>query len=233
MSPVSRLFPLAVIALLTSCAVRPIADEPPSFGRHATKLEEVKEKDLSDLLAEEWSTFDKYAKHASGIFSAKEYPVYWRLKLTPPIPTNWPPTPSPSVTYYAYGEYQELFEHGPTLSRSAPWAKVVLTEGMPPSKVVLATALGPATHGEGSVPISREQADRKNQIIKDGEARLINFISWRAISGDAAEVKTIREYYCQWALTDLTADLIRDNHRAFFAWLSCPPPTRVPVHSIS
>ena len=231
MSPSSRLLSLAVIALLTSCGVRPIADEHPSFGRHATKLEEVKEKDVSDFLAEEWSKFDKYVKHASGIFSAKEHPVYWGLKLTPPLPTNWPPTPSPSVTYYAYGEYQELFEHGPSLSRSAPWAKVILTEGMPPSKVILATALGPATHGEGSVPISRKQAERKIQIIKDGEARLINFISWRAIPDDAVEVKAIREYYCQWALTDLTADLIKDKHRGFFEWLSCPPPTGIPVLS--
>jgi hypothetical protein len=122
-----------------------------------------------------------------------------------------------------------MFMHGPALSRSAPWAKVVLSEGMPANKVILAAALGPVVHGEGSVPISKELADRKAQIIKDGKAHLPNFVSWKAIPDDEAEVKAIREYFCQWVLTDRTADLIKNNHRAFFEWLSCPPRTMVPV----
>jgi hypothetical protein len=42
-------------------------------------------------------------------------------------------------------------------------------------------------------------------------------------------VKAIKEYYCQWALTDHTADLIKVNHQIFFEWLSCPPQTLIPV----
>jgi len=186
------------------------------------KIEELKNYDVRTLLAEDWAKFDKYAKDAPCIFSQEVWPVNWGVRVTPPFPTNWPPRQLRSVTYYAYAEYQVLLMHGPFLSRSTPWAKVVLNEGVPAKKVILATALGPAVHGEGSVPISRELALRKIQIIKDGEVLLSNFISWKAIPEDETEVKAIKEYYCEWILTNHTADLIKDNHRAFFEWLSCP-----------
>jgi hypothetical protein len=224
----SRLFLCAAFTLLTSCAVGPIVEGQFFIGSHLVKTGELKASEVSGFLADDWAKFDKHVKDAPDMFS-KMRPVSWRFELTPPFPTNWPPKRSRSVTYYAYAEYQEFSHHGPVLSRSAPWAKVILTEGKPADKVILASAVGPVKHGEGSVPITREQADRKIQIIKDGEARLNSFISWRTIPADEGEVKSIREYYCQWERTDRTADLIREDHRAFFEWLSCPPHTRIPV----
>ena len=229
MPPFSRLFSLAVIALLTACAARPVVEGQFFVGSLPTKIEELKRNDVSAFLAEDWAKFDKHVKDAPDMMTGKVWPIDWYIEVTPPFPTNWPPQQLRSVTYYAYAAYQELFMHGPVLRRSAPWAKVVLNEGMPANKVILATALGPVVHEEGSVPISKELASRKIQIIKDGETHLANFVSWRAIPEDEAEVKAIREYYCQWVLTNRTADLIKDNHRAFFEWLSCPPRTMVPV----
>lgn len=180
------------------------------------------------LVADDWARFDKYAGRTRDFFG-KEWDIDWYLKISPPFPSIWPPQGRRGTTYYVYAEYQELRLSGPALSRSAPWAKVMLNEGEPANKVLLATAIGPVVHGEGSVPINPQQAARKIQIIRDGEAHLSNFVRWTTIPDDAAEVKAIREYYCQWALTNRTADLIKDNHQAFFEWLSCPPRTRIPV----
>jgi hypothetical protein len=201
------------------------------FGSRTVRIEELKRNDVYVFLADDWAKFDKHVKNEPDIFSGKVRSIDWYLQVTPPFPTYWPPQQTRSVTYYAYAEYQQLLMHGPMLSRSAPWATVVLSEGTPAKKVMLATVLGPVVHVEGSVPISSELAKRKVQIIKDGEVHLSDFVSWTSIPHDGAEVKAIKEYYCQWILTNRTADLIKDSHRAFFEWLSCPPPTMVPVLS--
>lgn len=225
----SRRFSLAFIVLLSACAACPVAAEEFFVGSRPVKIEELKRNDVYAFLADDWAKFEKHVKDAPDRMSGKMWPIDWYLQVTPPFPTNWPPQQLRSVTYYAYAEYQELFMHGPVISRSAPWAKAVLNEGLPANKVILATTLGPVVHGEGSVPISKELAGRKIQIIKNGESHLPNFVSWKAISDDEAEVKAIREYYCQWVLTNRTADLVKDNHRTFFEWLSCPSRTMIPV----
>lgn len=180
------------------------------------------------LVADDWASFDKHAGRTRDFFG-REHDIDWYMKISPPFPNVWPLRGRREIAYYVYAEYQELRHSGPALSRSAPWAKVVLSEGEAASKVRLAIAIGPVVHGEGSIPISRQQAERKIQIIKDGEAHLSDFARWTIIPEDEAEVKIIREYYCQWVLTNRTADLIKDSHQAFFEWLSCPPRTHVPV----
>ena len=182
------------------------------------------------MLDADWAKFDKHVGEMPDIlFLGKMRSIDWYFVVTPPFPTNWPLQKRCSITYYAYAEYQRLLMHGPQLSRSAPWAKVVLTEGEVAEKVLLTKAIGPVVHGEGGVPISRKMANRELQIIKDGEAHLPNFMRWTEVPSDEAEVKIIREYYCQWALTNGTADLIKGSHHGFFEWLSCPPRTAIPV----
>lgn len=217
------LVPLAVISLLSACAAPADTEKVSTFGSRPVALESIRENDLSVFLASDWSKFDAYAGHAFDIFSGKESPLYWHSRLTPPLPTHWPPTPARSVTYYAYPEYQELRMHGPAYSRAAPWAKVVLAEGQLPQKMILASALGPKIHYEIGVPITRDQADRAIQIAKAGAAALPGFIAWKAIPDDAAEVKIIKDYYCQWARSDGTAKLVREHHRSYFEWLACAP----------
>lgn len=226
-----RIVCLVIVVFLSYCVPSTYVSAQFFFDGRAVKIEELKRNDVSAFLAEDWAKFDKHAKDGADMFTQKVYSVDWYLQITPPFPTEWPPQKFRSLTYYAYAEYQELFMHGPALSRSAPWAKVVLNEGEPADKVILSATIGRVVSGEGSVPISAQLADRKIKIIRDGEAELSNFVSWTAISTDEADVKAVREYYCQWALTNRTADLIRDNHQAFFEWLSCPPRTRVPVLS--
>lgn len=214
---------LAAILVLTACAApRETEITPSTFGAGLVALESVSEEDLSGFLASDWSKFDPYAKRAYDVFLAKEVPLYWQSRLTPPLPTQWPPTPVRSVTYYAYAEYEHSRMHGPVYSRGAPWAKVVLVEGQLPQKTILASAPGPAVHYEAGEPISVEQADRASQVWKAGSAALPRFISWQAIPDDAAEVSIIKAYYCQWAARDGTARLVNEQHRGFFEWLACP-----------
>ena len=224
-----RIVSLVIAFFLVACASDPFVEGKFFLGDRSVKIEELKRNDVSAFLAEDWAKFDKHAKDGTDMFNRVPHSVDWYLQVTPPFPTSWPPQKVRSVTYYAYAEYQESQMHGPVLSRSAPWAKVVLNEAMPADKVILSAVIGPAVNGEGSVPITRQLADRKIQIIKDGEAHLSNFVSWSAIPTDETEVRAVREYYCQWALTNYTADLIKDNHRAFFEWLACPPRGWIPV----
>ncbi|ACB96076.1 hypothetical protein [Beijerinckia indica] len=191
-------------------------------------LSDSDSKLIQHLVREDWASFDKHAGRTRDFFG-KEHDINWYMAISLPFPAEWPPQGPFASTYYLYAEYQECLLHGPNLSRSAPWAKVVLKEGELASKMLLATAIGPVVNREISVPISRSQADRKIQIIKDGQAELPNFIRWTSIPDRQREVKVIREYYCQWALSNRTADLIKDNHQAFFEWLSCPSRTSIPV----
>ncbi|WP_193097922.1 hypothetical protein [Burkholderia sp. Z1] len=229
MRPISRSFSLVTVLLLTACAARPAATGEFFVGDHPVKVEALKRSDVYALLVGDWERFDTHVKDAPDFMTGKTWPVNWYLRVTPPFPTSWPPQQFRSVTYYAYAEYQELFRHGPTLSRSAPWAKVTLNEGRPATEVILSTRIGPVVSGEGSVPITQAQAERKKQIVETGESYLSDFVSWQAIPDNETEVKAIRQYYCQWILTNRTADLIENNHRAFFEWLSCPPRTLTPV----
>ncbi len=229
-----RIVSLAVGGVFAACVGFAQAEEAIDngqffFGDLSVKITELKRGDVFAFLESDWSKFDRHAKDTVNLFSGQKGAVYWYPKVTPPLPTNWPPQKPRSLTYYAYAEYQELHVHGPTFRRSAPWAKVVLNEDKPAEKLLLAADIGPVVHGEGSVPLTEERANRKRQIIKDGEAHLAKFVRWIGISNDKAEVLAIREYYCQWALTDHTADLIKENHRPFFEWLACPRGILFPV----
>lgn len=138
----SRLFfcrlSLALIAFLTASAASPVVAGEFFLGARPVKLEELKRNDVYAFLADDWAKFDKHVKDARNWMSGKVWSINWYLEVTPPFPTNWPPEQSRSITYYAYAEYQELFRHGPALMRSAPWAKVLLNEGMPAKKEILA-----------------------------------------------------------------------------------------------
>ncbi|MBV8619490.1 MAG: hypothetical protein JOY84_11560 [Curvibacter sp.] len=223
------LFLRTILVLLIAFAAGSVVAEDFYINARPVKIEEIRGGDIRAFLTDDWAKFEKYAGEVSDMMSGKSVLVYWYMQITPPLPTNWPPQEHRSVTYYAYAEYQELLRHGPSLHRSAPWAKVVLNEGVPANKEMLAVAIGPAVHGEGSVLISPEMAHRKIQIIQDGEMHLSSFVSWKKIPDDEIEIKAIREYYCQWALTNRTAELVKNNHRAYFEWLSCPSNVKAPV----
>ncbi|WLI89135.1 hypothetical protein Q4S45_20955 [Massilia sp. R2A-15] len=229
MMPFLRISSHAAVALLAACAVFPAAAGQFFIDNRPVEISELSKNDVRQFLAEDWAKFDKYVKDARHFMTGKMERIEWDLQLTPPFPTTWPPQQHRSVTYYAYAEYQEATMHGIVASRSAPWAKVQLNEGMPATKTMLATAIGPVVHGEGGfLGISIESAARIKQIDTDGAALLPDFVSWQAIPDNKDQVQAIREYYCQWALRNLTAKLIKDNHRAFFDWLSCPARTIAP-----
>ena len=222
-----RAAPIVVAALLVLLKVSPVqasASLEGSFllGECVVAIEKISSNDLRRYLASDWSKFDTYVKESSIMFSNDKVSVHWYQQITPPFPTHWPPQEVRSVTYYGYAEYAESNHHGPAYLRSAPWAKVVLTEGQPAVKQVLVDSLGEAIHGQGSRPISHEMAARLIQIHEDGEKGLPAFIGWQRIPDDAVQVQAIKDYYCQWMIENRTGTLVRDAHQAFFDWLSCP-----------
>jgi hypothetical protein len=192
------------------------------IGDRAIKIEELKRRDLVPILEQDWTKFDIATVATKNFFTGQPETTHWYYQVTPPIPTYWPPQQKRSITYYAYAEYQEFMRHGPLLSRTAPWAKVVLNEGAAAENIVLAIKVGPVAHQYGSSLQPPSVQERMVQVRRDGEKLLSSFVSWKAIPDKQEEVNAIREYYCQWAQEDGTAKLIQKDHQEFFEWLSCP-----------
>jgi hypothetical protein len=200
----------------------PIPATPPSLQQMDISC--VNDNTIRRFVWHDWNEFDKNTGQKSrDMFSKKEIELIWYIKITPPFPNVWPPQPQRSVTYYAYAEYQELLMHGPVLSRSAPWGKVVLKDGEAPKLKILAKSIGKVASGEGSRPLSPNQAKRLVQIREDGEKYIPIFLRWKELPPDTDPgIKTIRDYYCQWSRDNLTSQLIKSNHTEFFEWLACP-----------
>ena len=187
----------------------------------AVNIEELKRADLATLLTDEWIKLDHTAVATKNFFTGEPETSDWYYQVKPPIPTHWPPQQERSVTYYAYAEYREFMRHGPSLSRSAPWAKVVLTEGMPAKTIILTGQIGPVIDQQVAWMVPPSVQEQQFQVRRDGEKQLSNFINWQSIPDSQTEVKAIREYYCQWAKENGIAKLIRNDNQAFFEWLSC------------
>lgn len=170
-----RIFTITAM-LLNACVIQAREGEF-LIGDNTVKINKLDRAYIYQFLENDWDKFDKYAADDSIDFSTKTTPVYWYLKMSPPFPTNWPPKKKRSITYYGYAEYALSGIHGTNMSRSAPWVKVVLNEGQPAVKTILATTIGTAVHGENSVPINNEMAQRHIQIIKDAKKHLPNFVT--------------------------------------------------------
>jgi hypothetical protein len=214
----------ALIVLMQASPVQASSPLEGSFllGERVVAIEKIGLDDLRWYLTPDWRKFDTYVKESTIMFTNNKVSVHWYQQITPPFPTHWPPQEVRSVTYYGYAEYAESNHHGPAYGRSAPWVKIVLTEGQPAVKHVLVSSLGAEVHGQGSHPISHEMAARLVQIHKDGEKGLPAFIGWKRIPDDAVQVQVIKDYYCQWMIENRTGMLVREAHQAFFDWLSCP-----------
>jgi hypothetical protein len=174
-------------------------------------------------LAPEWRKLDHRAGMGYNHFEGGSKPVRWTMQVSPPIPARWPPVAGAGATYYAYGEFQELFPHGPAQSRSAPWARVTLRPGAAPAIEILRPTIGTAVGREMSRPISQEQARRLVEIRALGEAALPDLLAWTALpEAGAPGIKPVRDFYCQWQHDNAVARFVAPLHPAFFAWLGCP-----------
>lgn len=208
-------------------------DKSPSkqSSQRNADISHLTEEVARESVISDWQKFDR-STHVVGIVPAVEvdYPMegsgIWYARMTPPFPDVWPPKKKRSFSYYAYAEAHELLMHGPREFHSAPWAKVVLTDGESPKKELLSQSIIYA-----AVPFnvmrrtSPSQADRLAQIENDGEASLPTLLSWTGLPTETDDTtKVIKEYYCQWTLEHeaWVTKYIRDNHKEFFKWLSCP-----------
>lgn len=199
--------------------------------RLATDVSHLTSDVARDLLQSDWERLDKnaHAQPSPGIFgesnSSPNPPPQWNeLELTPPLPNTWPPTKVRSVSYYAYGQFQDAAFHGPTLTFSAPWARVILVDGRSPSKQILRDVIGPAIGGRASRPLSPDEWKRLSKIYQDGAEELPALLSWTELPvGPDKSVMAIRRYYCRWIADEspLVSEYIKPNHREFFSWLRC------------
>jgi len=176
-----------------------------------------------EVLRDDWDNFDKSTGIETQNFMAVTVHPQWTEQITPPFPNVWPPARDGSISYYAYAQYGVAFQHGPTISYSAPWARVVLRDGREPVREIYRTSIGDVIWSRASELWSAEHAQKYDEIQKNGEREIPAFSSWTRLpaEGDPG-VRAIRDYYCQWK-SDMgsLASKVMDNHGEFNAWLTC------------
>ncbi len=223
-----RLILIAVISMTGfSCAIHQKIDD--SSTEKATEIAEFSNKIALKALQADWAKFDTNTHVRETVMgqtpSGSPSTFEWYPEITPPFPTEWPSSNVKSASYYAYAAYWVTQIHGPFKVDSEPWAKVILQDGAPPDIELLSKAIGKTMAGHGSHPISWAYVKRRKQILEDGEKSIPTMLSWTRLPQDADKsVKAIRDYYCLWESNNKTLALkfIKDNHKEFFAWLSCP-----------
>ena len=213
--------PLCIAVLLTSFVPDPVTAQVTPATAASSLRPEVAARALRDT----WASFDKAAGKSTDMFGQQQT-LTWYMQLTPPIPLHWPPDGSRGVIYYAYAEYQTFQMHGPSLSRSAPWARVVLRDGGTPEVMLLSPTIGPAVSGEGARPLTSDLARRLSDIHAQGEHALPSVANWTKLPDlDNSETRDIRTYFCQWTWDNRVSDYARAQSAEFFQWLACPQPS--------
>lgn len=214
-------WPLCIAAVLASGALVPATAQVTPVMADASFGPKVAARALSGT----WASFDKAAGKSTDMFGQQQT-LTWYMQLTPPIPLHWPPDGSRGVIYYAYAEYQTFQMHGPSQSRSAPWARVVLRDGAVPEVTLLSQTIGPAVTGEGSRPLTSDLARRLSDIHAQGEYALSSVASWTKLPDlDNGETRNIRTYFCQWTWDNRVSDYAQARSPEFFQWLACPEPS--------
>ena len=153
-------------------------------------------EEVKKSLETEWQQFDKSTGVVNEFVGSIYYPQ-WVAKITPPFPNSWPPTTTPTFTYYAYAAYKTFLRHGVQTSISAPWAAVAVARQRPLRKTELGTAIGPVTTVQSGWRWSNEEAYLKSHNLTNTPA----FLNWTNLDNDSSsESRAIALYYCQWAV---------------------------------
>jgi hypothetical protein len=213
-----------------SCATHGIAPTAANAAEHEPNHQQ--NADVSALISNialyalrpDWEKFDKSTGTEATSLMGTVHPQ-WSEAITPPFPDTWPPSNKlRRISYYAYAQYGVALQHGPKISYSAPWARVVLRDGKTPTKEIYRKSIGSVIWERASVLWSAQHARKYLEIQKSGEQEIPLFLSWTSLpaEGDPA-VQAIRDYYCQWK-SDMgsLASKVMENYREFTAWLSCP-----------
>jgi hypothetical protein len=138
----------------------------------------------------------------------------WRPRLSPPLPSAWPPDGQRRLLTYAYA-----FRLKPSIGQgeeiASPWARVITGDG-----IVELEELGhPRPLGlQGVRPLSAEELE----IARTAPAAAAELD--RLVQGvDLPEAPPVLRYYCFWRqVNGVLAAELEQRHPEFFRWLACP-----------
>jgi len=128
-----------------------------------------------EALRDDWDKFDKSTGIETQDLMAVTVHPQWVEQITPPFPNVWPPAKARTISYYAYAQYGVALSHGPTISYSAPWARVVRRDGSEPIKEIYRTSIGEVVWSRVSEMWSAEHARKYNEIQRSGEREIPAF----------------------------------------------------------
>ena len=139
-------------------------------------------------------------------------------RVSPPLPSEWPPRPAAPLYYYAYAYgFDRRISDAERLS--APWARLeVHSAGQEPAELRVLSREITETGIHGVRPLTREES-----AVYDLGPRVEAYLGSldHIPNGMVEEVAQLRKYYCAWCYDSGVADEIRPYHEEFFRWLQC------------
>jgi len=174
--------------------------------------------DFKTLLDAQWKNIEPVVPIRPG-----EDPglgVFWRYRISPPLPSHWPPDGSLQLIYYVYaaGLSPRRLIDGEYVA--APWGRVeVDPRGTGGPKFRRLSEKLREIGIQGVRPLTHEEA-AIFQKEATAEGYLATLTSLPDENGKALSM--LRQYFCTWCqLNGHIVREIRPAHEKFFLWLGC------------
>ena len=145
--------------------------------------------------------------------------VCWSWRLSPPLPSEWPPRKESRLVYYAFAEGFDLnIMDGVRVA--APWARleIPVSGSAPPLLTPLLDSVKELGI-QGVRPISADE------LAKSGGWEPIETVLGKLMAHPDEADRTrerLSAYYCFWSRNNgVISEAIRPYHEKFFDWLKC------------
>jgi hypothetical protein len=187
-----------------------------SFSAPAAAEEKHMDQQLIAVLKPYWQDL-------TGKRPAPKAGLYWfEYRVTPPLPSHWPPSQSTTLYYYAYAAGNP--SQRPVMDgehNSLPWARVeVERDPQARPKVTLLRRDLKELGIQGFGPVMQEEAEA-HQARGAASAVLLGALTGLPPAGSDEE-KTLQKFYCQWRKWNgVIAQELLQRHKDFFRWLAC------------
>jgi hypothetical protein len=161
------------------------------------------------LLSASPMTFDDLLAPAWKALARSPAPtVFWDHRVAPPLPADWPMTPTSTVVRWVYAAGRDsTLRDGERIA--APWARIDLGPDGAPKLSTVSKALE-VVDTQGVRPLSKVEAEGLKQLV-DAEAALRK-----------NDLAAVRAGYCGWiSMNGAIARRLEPKHAAFFAALDC------------
>lgn len=176
------------------------------------KIPVVTNGDLESMANQEWEAIK--SRHAFDPSDPES--INWAYRISPPLPTEWPPAQNYGVVYYGYpyGLAATGLADGEHIGE--PWVQWEVASGELKNATVLSGELRPLAI-QGVRPLD------ENGILLAHSRGYEHLIDLTRLPSKADPKTTqIRNYYCFWILHNgVIASHLAKFHKAFFAWLAC------------